>query len=152
MYITAAPNQPACLTAPAPTTQAPPSLHLPPSLPLSVSSLPAPSLRLPAFFPHFLIFATQALIWDLSRNTFSLHPSSLLQLHIPCCTRDQLIYSSHFVFLRFVPLVVVGANSVAFFFCFFLFFVLVELIQVFTPLLFVCLLLVVLQVVEVVAL
>jgi hypothetical protein len=34
---------------------------------------------------------------------------------IPCCTQDQLIYSSHLVFLTFAPLVVVSANGVVFF-------------------------------------
>jgi hypothetical protein len=35
-----------------------------------------------------------------------------LLLHAPCCIQDQLIYSSHFVFLSFAPLVVVSANDV----------------------------------------
>jgi hypothetical protein len=39
-----------------------------------------------------------------------------LLLHAPCCTQDQLMYSSHFVFLSFAALVVVGANGVVFFF------------------------------------
>jgi hypothetical protein len=43
-------------------------------------------------------------------------PSSLLLLHASCCTQDQLVYSSHFVFLSFVALVVVGANGVVFFY------------------------------------
>jgi hypothetical protein len=54
----------------------------------------------------------------------------LLLLHTPCCTQDQLIYSSHFVFFSSKPLVVVGANGVVFF-SFFL------LVVVDSPLLFV---------------
>jgi hypothetical protein len=72
-----------------------------------------------------LRFVAQNLLLDLLRNT-SLHPSSLLvaAAPTPCCTQDQLIYSSHLVFLT---LVVVSANDVVFF--------LVVLIQVFCLLL-----------------
>jgi heme O synthase-like polyprenyltransferase len=52
------------------------------------------------------------------------------------CTQDQLIYSSHFVFFSFAPIVVVGAIGIVFFFVF-SFFLLVVLIQIFAPLLFV---------------
>jgi hypothetical protein len=52
--------------------------------------------------------------------------------HIHCCTQDQFICSSHFVFLCFPPLVVVvGANGVVFFIY------LVVLIQVFVQVLIV---------------
>jgi hypothetical protein len=81
-----------------------------------VSSLHVPYLLLPAFPLHFRIFAVQPVISDLPYNTSSLHPSSMLLLHIPCCTQDQLIYSSHFVFFSFAPLVVVSTNGVVFLF------------------------------------
>jgi hypothetical protein len=98
--------------------QAPPlPSYSPPSLPLWVSSLHVLFLLLPAFLPHFWIYTTQPLTsnLDLPQNTSSLHPSSLLLLHAPCCTQDQLIYSSHFVFLSFAPLIV-GVNGVCGFF------------------------------------
>jgi hypothetical protein len=90
-----------------------PSSHtyLPPPF-FWISSPPSPSLPLPAFPPHFLISATQHF------NTSSIHPSSLLLFHTPCCTQDQLICSLHFVFLSFASLVVVGANVVVIFFFF----------------------------------
>jgi hypothetical protein len=81
----------------------------PPSLPLWVSSLHVPYLLLPAFPPHFWIFAAQPLISDIDLDllykTSSFHLSSLLMLHIPCYTQDQFVYSSHFVFSSFAPLV-----------------------------------------------
>jgi uncharacterized membrane protein len=56
----------------------------------------------------------------------------LILFHTLCCTQDQLIYSSHFVFFHFAPLVVVGgANGIEFFFG------LVVLIQVFAQVLIV---------------
>jgi hypothetical protein len=88
----------------------------PPSHLLWVSSLSVPSLLLPAFLLHFWIFAAQLLTSDLPWNTSSLHPSSLLLLHTPCCPQDQFIYSSHFVFLSFAALVVINANGVVCFF------------------------------------
>jgi hypothetical protein len=94
------------------------STPLPPSLPLRVSSFHVPYLLLPAFTPHFWILVDQSLTsnLDLPHDTSSLHPSSLLLLHTPCCTQDLLIYSSHFVFLSLAPLIVVGANGVVFFY------------------------------------
>jgi hypothetical protein len=40
----------------------------------------------------------------------------LMLFHIPCCTQDQLICSSYFVFFCFASLVVViGVNGIEFF-------------------------------------
>jgi hypothetical protein len=99
-----------------------PSLHTRP--PSSLSGY-HPYLSLISFFlPSLLIFeslqlrsAAQHLLPDLPRNTF-LHLSSLLAATTatPCCTQDQLIYTSHLVFLSFAPLIVVSANGVVFFF------------------------------------
>jgi hypothetical protein len=86
------------------------------SLPLWVSSLFVPSFLLPIFPLHFWIFAAQPLTSDVPPNTSSLHFSSFLLFHTPCCTQDQHIYSLHFVFLRFAALVVINANGVVFFF------------------------------------
>jgi hypothetical protein len=76
-------------------------------------------MSLISFLPSFLIFAAQPLTsdpdLDLACNISSLHPS-LLILHTHC-TQDQLIYSSHFVFLSFVPLVDVGLKVLCFFSC-----------------------------------
>jgi hypothetical protein len=107
---------------------APPVLHTRPA-----ASLYGYHSFLSLIFPPSLLiseslqlrFVAQNLLLDLLRNT-SLHPSSLLvaAAPTPCCTQDQLIYSSHLVFLT---LVVVSANDVVFF--------LVVLIQVFCLLL-----------------
>jgi hypothetical protein len=88
--------------------------YLPPSLPPSLGIILlcplSPSSRLPSSFLNLCNS-------NLPYNT-SLHPSSLLVVvaTTPCWIQDQLIYSSHLVFLSFAPLVVVGANGVVFFF------------------------------------
>jgi hypothetical protein len=79
-----------------------------------------PYLFLLAFLLHFRIFAAQPLTsdpdLDLPCNTSFLYPSSLLVFHTPCCTQDQLIYSSHFIFFSFASLVAVGLKVLCFFF------------------------------------
>jgi hypothetical protein len=100
----------------------PPLPFIPTSLPLRVSSLQIfPYLLLLTFPLHFWISAAQSLTLDLLRNSSSFHsssfhPSSLLLFHTPCCTQGHLIYSSHFILLSFIPLVVISANGVVFFF------------------------------------
>jgi hypothetical protein len=115
---------------PSPHTRPPPSSFLPPP---SFSGY-HPCLSLISFFPPSLLIFEPLQLSPSSQiccTTLPLsHPSSLLLLHTLFCTQDQLIYSSHFVFLSFAPLVVVSASGVVFFYK-------IVLIQVFALLLFV---------------
>jgi hypothetical protein len=91
-------------------SQAPPFTPAPLPLPPPVPSLPLPTC--------LLTFESQHLSSDPPLQHLLSPAPSLLLLHTLCCTQDQLICSSHFVFLSFAPLIVVGANGVVSFFVF----------------------------------
>jgi hypothetical protein len=96
-----------------------PFIH--PSLPLSLGiSLVYPLFPSSCLPSSFLNIYSSDLPHNTSSQIYYATPLStlptLLLLHIPCCTQDQLIYSLHLVFFSFTPLVVVSENGVVFFF------------------------------------